>query len=117
MNVGMDYYLFGADRELQSETMLRLLTFFRDEGFEHGQFEVDGSNPTGNYTIGMTGANAVGAIALHDEKLKRQYLQMLWDARPPKANGAIMKAWSICSQCSMYRANLESISRQTFLTT
>lgn len=64
--------------------MLRLLTFFRDEGFEHGQFEVDGSNPTGNYTIGMTGANAVGAIALHDEKLKRQYLQMLWDARPPK---------------------------------
>ena len=84
MNVGMDYYLFGADRELQSETMQRLLTFFRDEGFEHGQFEVDGSNPTGNYTIGMTGANAVGAIALHDEKLKRQYLQMLWDARPPK---------------------------------
>ena len=40
MNVGMDYYLFGADRELQSETMLRLLTFFRDEGFEHGQFDV-----------------------------------------------------------------------------
>ena len=84
MNVGMDYYLFGADREAQRETMKRILSFFKQDGFTHGQFEVDGSDPTGNYTIGMTGANAVGSIALEDGELKRQYIEMLWNARPPQ---------------------------------
>lgn len=84
MNIGMDYYLFGADCEAQRQTMQRMLTFFQQDGFKHGQFEVDGSSPTGNYTAGMTGANAVGSITLYDRDMKHQYLEMLWNARAPQ---------------------------------
>jgi len=84
MNIGMDYYLFGADREAQRELMQRMLTFFKKDGFVHGQFEVDGSDPTGNYTIGMTGANAVGSLTLPDGDLKHLYIDRLWKAHAPQ---------------------------------
>lgn len=88
MNVGMDYYLSGRDRQRQSMMMRRLLKFFESDGFRHGQFALDGSQPTGSYTEGMTGANAAGAIALADgdeadKALAREYVRQLWDTAPP----------------------------------
>jgi oligosaccharide reducing-end xylanase len=63
--------------------MQRLLTFFKNDGFKHGQFEIDGSDPTGDYTEGMAGANAVGAIALKDKDLQRLYIERLWNVKAP----------------------------------
>ena len=57
--------------------------------FQYGQFNLDGSEPTNNYTEGMAGANAVGAFALadsddeDDQALAREYVQRLWDVQPP----------------------------------
>ena len=89
MNVGMDYYLWGKDKANQTEVMARLLTFFRNDGFRHAHFALDGSDAFGDYTQGMAGANAVGAVALADSdspehrELAREYVQRLWDAQPP----------------------------------
>ena len=89
MNVGMDYYLTGRAKDAQRTMMRRLLTFFKNEGFNGGQFNLDGTEPTGNYTEGMAGANAVGAFALADSEseedraLAREYVQRLWDVQPP----------------------------------
>lgn len=89
MNVGMDYYLWGKDKANQTEVMARLLTFFRRDGFRHAHFALDGSDAFGDYTQGMAGANAVGAVALADSdspehrELAREYVQRLWDAQPP----------------------------------
>ena len=89
MNVGMDYYLTGKSREQQRQTMRRLLKFFKNDGFRHGQFNLDGSDPADSYTVGMAGANAVGAFALidsneeSDRQLAREYVQRLWDVTPP----------------------------------
>ncbi len=89
MNVGMDYYLCGKDREKQREVMTRLLEFFKNDDFTHGHFSLDGSEASDQYTRGMAGANAVGAIALADSdspqlrELAREYVQRLWDAEPP----------------------------------
>ena len=89
MNVGMDYYLTGKSKDTQRTMMRRLLTFFKNDGFRGGQFNLDGTEPTGNYTEGMAGANAVGAFALadsdneEDRALAREYVQRLWDVQPP----------------------------------
>lgn len=90
MNVGMDYYLCGKDKVNQTEVMSRLLTFFKNDGFKHGHFALDGSMASGGYSSGMDGANAVGAMALASseipghKELAKEYVQRLWDARPPK---------------------------------
>ena len=69
--------------------MRRLLQFFKKDGFRHGQYNLDGSEPTGGYTEGMAGTNAVGAFALADSDneedvaLAREYVQHLWDVQPP----------------------------------
>ena len=89
MNVGMDYYLTGKAKDNQRVMMRRLLQFFKNDGFQHGQFNLDGSEPTDGYTEGMAGANAVGAFALADSEnaedltLAREYVQRLWDVQPP----------------------------------
>ena len=89
MNVGMDYYLTGKDADGQRVMMRRLLRFFKNDGFRHGQFNLNGSDPTDSYTEGMAGANAVGAFALADSDnkedvaLAREYVQRLWDIQPP----------------------------------
>lgn len=89
MNVGMDYYLTRKDTTRQQEMMRRLLSFFKADGFQGGQFNLDGTDPTGNYTEGMAGANAVGAFALAasnnetDCALAKEYVQRLWDVQPP----------------------------------
>ncbi len=89
MNVGMDYYLSGKDKEKQRTMMRRMLMFFKNDGFKGGQFNLDGTEPTGNYTEGMAGANAVGAFALadsdneEDRALAREYVQRLWGVQPP----------------------------------
>ena len=89
MNVGMDYYLTGKDKDNQRIMMHRLLQFFKNDGFQHGQFNLDGTEPTDGYTEGMAGANAVGAFALadsdneEDQALAREYVQRLWDVQPP----------------------------------
>lgn len=83
MNVGMDYYLFGDDAANQTEIMTKLLTFFKNDNFTYGQFELDGTDPTGNYTEGMAGANAVGSLALADKDLQKLYIERLWNVVPP----------------------------------
>ena len=89
MNIGMDSYLTGKDTERQRDVMRRMLRFFKNDGFTHGHFAIDGSNPTGGYSRGMDGSNAVGAIALAhsdvpgDRELATEFVQRLWDAEPP----------------------------------
>ena len=89
MNIGMDYYLTGKDKERQRDMIRRLLTFFKQDGYRHGQFNLDGSGASDGYTEGMAGANAVGAFALADSEseedriLAQEYVQRLWDTRPP----------------------------------
>ncbi len=89
MNVGMDYYLTGKDRQQQRVMMRRILQFFKKDGFKGGQFNLDGSEPTDSYTEGMAGANAVGAFALadsdneEDRELAREYVERLWNVQPP----------------------------------
>lgn len=84
MNVGMDYYLFGADCENQRAMMNRLLAFFEQDGFVHGQFNLDGTEPTGDYTIGMAGANAVGSLCLEDGQRKHDHIERLWNVQAPQ---------------------------------
>ncbi|WP_455972009.1 glycosyl hydrolase family 8 [Bacteroides congonensis] len=89
MNIGMDYYLCGKDCQSQEIVMNRLLTFFKKDGFKHGHFTLDGSKAFGQYSCGMAGANAVGAITLahsnvpEHRELAREYVQRLWDIQPP----------------------------------
>lgn len=89
MNIGMDYYLTGKDKDRQSEIIDRMLSFFKKDGFKHGHFALDGSNAFGNYSRGMDGSNAVGAIALaksddpEERVLAKEFIQRLWDAEPP----------------------------------
>lgn len=89
MNVGMDYYLTGKDAVRQQGMIRRLLTFFKDDGFSSAQFNLDGSEPAEVYTVGMAGANAVGAFALadsqqeEDQTLAKEYVQRLWEVEPP----------------------------------
>lgn len=83
MNVGMDYYWFGKDASRQTEMMTRLLTFLKNDNYTHGQFELDGKKPTGSYSEGMAGANAVGAFALTDKELAREYILRLWNTPLP----------------------------------
>lgn len=90
MNVGMDYYLTGRDRERQRETMRRLLQFFVNDNFTSARFNLDGTGSEGNYNPGQAGANAVGAITLldspdeSDRRLATTHLQRMWDTRPPQ---------------------------------
>ncbi|MDE6161073.1 MAG: hypothetical protein K2F77_05395, partial [Muribaculaceae bacterium] len=89
MNCGMDFYLCGADTARQTDGMRRLLKFFKTDGFRHGHFTPDGKAAFGDYSRGMDGANAVGAVCLTqsadpaDRELAREYLQRLWEAEPP----------------------------------
>lgn len=89
MNIGMDYYLTGKDKSRQSDVMKRMLGFFKNDGFTHGHFPLDGSKAFGGYSRGMDGSNAVGAIALaksdnpEDRALAAEFIQRLWDTEPP----------------------------------
>ncbi len=89
MNIGMDSYLTGKDTERQRDVMRRMLRFFKNDGFTHAHFAIDGTNPSGGYSRGMDGSNAVGAIALAhsdvpgDRELATEFVQRLWDAEPP----------------------------------
>lgn len=90
MNVGMDYYLYGKDKMRQREVMKKLLNFFKTDGYKHGHFNLDGSNAFGDYSCGMAGANAVGAITLADSDnpedvaLAKEIVERLWNVEPPK---------------------------------
>ncbi|MDE6458578.1 MAG: hypothetical protein K2L31_08275 [Muribaculum sp.] len=89
MNIGMDYYLTGKDARRQSEVIGRLLRFFQNDGCIHGHFSLDGKNAFGSYSRGMTGSNAVGAIALAKSEdpdrraIATEFIQRFWDAEPP----------------------------------
>lgn len=88
MNAGMDYYLYGKDKARQTETLSRLLEFFKNDNFRHGHFTLDGKKAFGNYSRGMTGANAVAAFALVDStpeqrNLATEFVRRLWDTEPP----------------------------------
>lgn len=63
--------------------MNRLLNFFKRDNFTHEYFNVDGSESAGNYSTGMIGANAVGAFALSDKNLAKEYIRRLWDEPLP----------------------------------
>ena len=86
MNFGMDYYLFGADKDSQTDMAKRLLDFFESDGYQHARFDWDGGNPQESYTAGQKGCNAVACYALigedgYDDVIKKN-LQMAWDAIP-----------------------------------
>ncbi|MDE6109959.1 MAG: hypothetical protein K2F72_06720, partial [Muribaculaceae bacterium] len=89
MNAGMDAYLCGTDVARQQDAMRRLLMFFKRDGCTHAHFRIDGSEASGDYSCGMAGANAVGAMALAssstagDRELVREFVQRLWDTEPP----------------------------------
>ena len=86
MNFGMDYYLFGADAERQTEMAQRLIDFFESDGYKHARFNWDGSNPSETYTLGEKGCNAVACYALigkdgYEDEVWTN-LAMAWDATP-----------------------------------
>lgn len=89
MNIGMDAYLSGKDTRRQSEVIVKLLRTFKNDGFRHARFQLDGSKPFEDYTCGMAGSNAVGAIALayssnpEDRALAKEYMERLWNTEPP----------------------------------
>ena len=69
----------------------KLITdFFEKDNYRHGHFEWDGSDPTGSFTIGQAGANAVATYALLGEDsykdLVKKVLQKAWDAKPITGN-------------------------------
>ena len=61
MNVGMDYYLFGADAANQEAMMGRLINFFEKDGYTHARFNWDGSNAAETYT-GRGGCQCGGLL-------------------------------------------------------
>ena len=86
MNFGMDYYLFGADAERQTDMATRLIDFFESDGYKHARFNWDGSNPSETYTLGEKGCNAVACYALigkdgYEDEVWTN-LSMAWDAVP-----------------------------------
>ena len=85
MNVGMDYYLFGADKKTQNSMMTRLINHFENDGYSHARFNWDGTGGSESYTLGECGANAVGCFALmddpaNDEKVKTN-LKKAWNGQ------------------------------------
>jgi len=85
MNFGMDYYLFGADAERQTEMAKRIIDFFEKDEYKHARFNWDGSNASESYTLGEAGCNAVACYALigeegYHEKIVRN-LQMAWNGQ------------------------------------
>ncbi len=84
MNFGMDYYLFGVDKDRQETMAKRIIDFFEKDGYQHARFDWDGSNPGESYTLGETGANAVACYALLNnpsyEKQVRTNLNKAWNA-------------------------------------
>ncbi len=85
MNVGMDYYLFGADKKTQNDMMTRLINHFEKDGYSHARFNWDGTGGSESYTLGECGANAVGCFALmddpaNDEKVKTN-LKKAWNGQ------------------------------------
>ena len=85
MNVGMDYYLFGADKKTQNAMMTRLINHFEKDGYQHARFNWDGTGGSEQYTLGECGANAVGCFALmddpaNDEKVKTN-LKKAWNGQ------------------------------------
>ena len=64
MNFGMDYYLFGVDKDRQETMAKRIIDFFEKDGYQHARFNWDGSGASESYTLGETGANAVACYAL-----------------------------------------------------
>ena len=68
--------------------MSRLLNFFRNDGYKHARFSLDGKKRMDGYTHGMLGANAVAAFALaksspENIKLAKEQLERLWNSQPP----------------------------------
>ncbi len=89
MNIGMDAYLTGKDKERQGEVMGRLLDFFKGDGCSHAHFNLDGSGGFDTYSCGMAGSNAVGALALaytddpEKRALAKEFVERLWNTEPP----------------------------------
>ena len=89
MNIGMDAYLTGKDTRRQIEVLGKMLRTFRNDGYRHARFPLDASKPFEEYTCGMAGSNAVGAIALagspdpEDRALAKEYMERLWNTEPP----------------------------------
>ena len=87
MNFGMDYYLFGADAERQTEMAERIINFFHDtDKYTHARFDWDGKNPAESYTEGEKGCNAVACYALigkdgYEDKVWTN-LEKAWDVKP-----------------------------------
>ena len=65
MNIGMDAHWFGTDKERQAAMVDRLLRFFKQDNFAHGQF------------------NAVALFACPDHPLAQEYLRRLWEVPLP----------------------------------
>ena len=83
MNVGMDYNWFASD-DKQPIMMARLLNFFKNDNFQHGYFNVDGSGADGNYNEAMRGSNGVACFALqNNDALAKSVLQKMWDTNLP----------------------------------
>lgn len=92
MNVGMDYYLCGKDKEQQRNVMRKWLQYIKADGYKHSHFLCNGQVAPiadNNFGEGMAGANAVGAYALADSndpadrELAKEMVQRLWDTPAP----------------------------------
>ena len=103
MNIGMDSYLTGKDTSRQTEVIEKMLNFFKKDGFRHGHFNLDGTGGFDSYSCGMTGSNAVGAIALarsedpQKRALAKIFVDHLWNTEPPKGKIPLLRRLGIFS--------------------
>lgn len=86
MNIGADYYLFGADAANQKILVKRLIDFFENDNYQHCMFDWDGSNPAMQYSVPLGACNAVACYALLDDpsysSQVEKILNWIWNSAP-----------------------------------
>lgn len=92
MNIAMDYYWFGADKEWQRDYAKRLQTFFRSKGIDtfEDQFNPDGSRPDSilqaggfkklRHSLGLVSTVASTEIIYNSNK-KFDFVHALWNSK------------------------------------
>ncbi len=99
MNIAMDYYWFGADKEWQRDYAKRLQAFFRSKGIDtfEDQFNPDGSKPDSilqaggfkklRHSLGLVSTVASTEIIYNSNK-KFDFVHALWNNKlAPYADG------------------------------
>lgn len=92
MNIAMDYYWFGKDKQWQTEYAQRIQTFFKSRGIDtfEDQFNLDGTRPDFilkageapklRHSIGLV-ATVATATLMNEKDKKMEFVHALWNAK------------------------------------